>query len=45
MPISKEQWKQMERFRKGETTGDVVLLPPRQDSEPPPDPKPASPKA
>lgn len=33
MVISRKQWELMERFRKGETTGDVILLPP--STEPP----------
>lgn len=30
--IPRKQWELMERFRKGETQGDTVLLPPRKDT-------------
>ena len=30
--IPREQWEEMERFRKGETKGDVIVLP---EGEPP----------
>lgn len=38
--IPRKQWEEMERFRKGETTGDVVLLPPSTEPVPAEQPPP-----